>query len=85
MKNRKQIIEEIISPKTDSLMVIWVHPSANVKCKRLTPDEAEKYKGVGKLAMMIKFEGDDETDKVPVLIETKDFKINYLYNGKDEK
>lgn len=82
MKSRKDLIREVIRKDVaDDAMLVWINVNSKAPGKRLTDDEVREFKKSGGYELALRFEGDN----VPVLINKKDFKINYFYYGRDEK
>ena len=82
MKSRKDLIREVIRKDvTDDAMLVWINENSKAPGKRLTDDEVMEFKKNGGYELGFRFEGDN----VPILINKKDFKINYFYYGRDEK
>lgn len=72
MKNRKEIIQEVLKAD-DKKFIIWTsHPEAIERGKNLTEDEVEQYRKQGVLAFLMRIgEGG-----APVLLN--EFKIQYF-------
>lgn len=81
MKNRKQVVQELINREIGKTMLIWVRKGEDVPGVVLTADEVKAHER--RSGLVFKFDGDETNpDKVPILMNGEDFKVKYLIQNR---